>query len=253
MRKAIKRLSALAASALSLTVLFSGCTGTVKAEEANQGEVQTLFDLENSVFIPDSNLMISKDEKYSFALFSNRFVSIYNQIMTDKPECKITDISEAEEFEDKTPYFEYDSYRSELKTASSAQNAPYITIYTPLENSSMYEMRLTFDEQDYTEEYYDIFRQMCLCTFRIMLPECPDSELVSLFEALYTSSYDNDYSEEYKRPPVFLYRSKNVGLFSYYSNGSINISLVPLDELFFASLIGNDVHIYDLATKKSYD
>lgn len=253
MNNVIKRLSALAVSALTLTALFSGCTDSIKAEKANQGEVQTLFDLENNVFIPDSNLMISEDEKYSFSLFSARFVSIYNQIMTDHPKCKIPDISKVEQTQDKTPYFEYDSYRCELKTASSAQYAPYITIYTPINNSSMYEMRLTFDGQNYTSEYYDIFRQMCLCTFRIMLPECPDSALTDLFEALYASAYDNDYTDGYKRPPVFLYRSKNVGLFSYYSDGSVNVSLIPLDELFFDSLVGNDVHIYDIATKKNYD
>ena len=251
MNHAIRRISALALSALTLAAAFSGCGKSVDA--VNQGEVQTLFDLESKVFIPDVNMMVSTDGIYSFSLFASRFTSIYNQILENEPKCILTLASEDEREEDKTPYFGYDAYRYDLKTYGASPDSPTLTLYTPRSNSSIYEMKMTFDAENYTEEYYNIYKQMCLCTFRIMLPSCPDSELTDLFDALYNSAMDNDYSDEYQRPPQSLFRSKNAGLFSYYDNGTINISLLPLDDLFFDSIVGSEVHIYDISPKKSYD
>ncbi len=246
----IRRISALAVSVLTIAAAFSGCNNS--DDVAVQGEVQTLFDLENNVFIPDVNMMVSTDGLYSFSLFSNRFMSIYNQILEDEPKC-ILALTSDDECEDKTPYFEYEAYRYDLKTCGASQGAPTLTIYTPRSNSSIYEMRMTFDFENYDEEYYEVYKQMCLCAFRIMLPSCPDSELTELFKALYDSALDNNYSDGYKRPPESLFRNKNAGLFSYYDNGTVNISLLPLDDLFFDSLIGSEVHIYDISPKKTYD
>ncbi len=110
--------------------------------------------------------------------------------------------------------------------------AVFITEYNG--RSGIYEIRITFDDHSYKENYYEQFKELCLCTEKLLLPELSQEDLQSLLEKLIAQSEVNLFGDHAAfsapgRPALDkVYRVGNTGVYGFYGSGNIEVWFVPL-------------------------
>ena len=94
---------------------------------------------------------------------------------------------------------------------------PTISVYAP-NNDEIDEIRMVFDNHGYQDRFHELFRELCICMEKMLMPELSMAEAETLFETLYAQSDDNffgDHSafDDPQRPPLnAVYQDKNIGM-----------------------------------------
>jgi hypothetical protein len=127
---------------------------------------------------------------------------------------------------------------------------PTISIYAP-DNDEIYEIRMVFDDHGYQDRFHELFRELCICMEKMMMPELSMAEAETLFETLYAQSDDNffgDHSafDDPERPALnAVYQYKNIGMYCFYGSGNIEICFVPLTARSIGFLEENGIPLLD--------
>ena len=127
---------------------------------------------------------------------------------------------------------------------------PTISVYAP-DNDEIYEIRMVFDHHGYQDRFHKLFKELCICMEKMMMPELSMSEADTLFVTLYAQSDDNffgDHSafDDPERPKLnAVYQYKNIGMYCFYGAGTIEICFVPLTARSIVFLEGNGIPLLD--------
>ena len=127
---------------------------------------------------------------------------------------------------------------------------PTISVYAP-NNDEIYEIRMVFDDHGYQDRFHELFRELCICMEKMLMPELSMAEAETLFETLYAQSDDNffgDHSafDDPQRPPLnAVYQDKNIGMYCFYGSGNIEICFVPLTARSIVFLEENGMPLLD--------
>ena len=117
---------------------------------------------------------------------------------------------------------------------------PTISVYVPPESDYVQEIILNFDWHSYTDELYDLYEEMCYCTLKGLLPDCPDEQITEVYKAANKSGYDNVFpSDEWYSEdsvPVDLFYQDGIGIYSHFAIGSRQrLCIIPVTEQTLAS------------------
>ena len=132
-----------------------------------------------------------------------------------------------------SPRFGYEATRYKFSENKKAWSMPTVSVYSPDEDE-IYEVRITFDDHGYRENYYIKYKGLCSCLLKMVCPELSEEETDEVFRQLYALAYDNFFGDHHwygdpERPPLtVLLQRENVGFYCFYGSGNIELCMIPL-------------------------
>ena len=203
--------------------------GTVRHES-----LAVMFDEPTTDF---SDLVAENEKGESiFAIPIENFIDCYNMVYLQTHETGYLNSTDSENwycFDELSPCFGYASVRYRFSADKTVWPMPTISVYAP-DNDEIYEIRMVFDDHGYQDRFHELFRELCICMEKMIMPELAMAEAETLFETLYAQSDDNffgDHSafDDPQRPSLnAVYQDKNIGMYCFYGSGNIEICFVPL-------------------------
>ena len=220
--------------------------GTVRHES-----LAVMFDEPTTDF---SDLVAENEKGESvFAIPIENFIDCYNRVYLQKHETGYLNSTNSKNWyccDELSPCFGYASVRYRFSADKTVWPMPTISVYAP-DNDEIYEIRMVFDDHGYQDRFYELFRELCICMEKTMMPELSMAEAQTLFEALYAQSDDNffgDHSafDDPERPLLnAVYQYKNIGMYCFYGSGNIEICFVPLTAHAVGYLEKNGIPLLD--------
>lgn len=180
--------------------------------------------------------MENPDGETVFGISSEAFIESYNRIYSERNgEDYLTAIGPEnwDSCDSLSLRFGYPSTRQRFTEDKSVHTNPTVSVYESAEGE-IYEVRMTFDDHGFREALYEKFGEMCRCLFLTACPEMAESEAESLFLDLYSSAGDDFFGDRLnygdpERPVLTLVRLYgNVGFYSFYGAGNIEICMIPM-------------------------
>lgn len=154
-------------------------------------------------------------------------------------------------YKEPSPLFGCEAERRIFSADKSVWPKPTYSFYSSADGG-VYEIRITFDDHSYKENYYAQFKELCLCTEKLLMPGLSQEELQSLLERLIVQSEVNIFGDhsafgDPERPALDkVYRVGDIGAYGFYGSGNTEICFVPLGEN-AVSLLGKEgVPLVDL-------
>lgn len=203
--------------------------GTVRHES-----LAVMFDEPTTDF---SDLVAENEKGESvFAIPIENFIDCYNRVYLQTHETGYLNSTNSENWyccDELSPCFGYASVRYRFSADKTVWPMPTISVYAP-DKDEIYEIRMVFDDHGYQDQFHELFRELCICMEKTMMPELSTAEAGTLFETLYAQSDDNffgDHSafDDPQRPSLnAVYQDKNIGMYCFYGSGNIEICFVPL-------------------------
>lgn len=220
--------------------------GTVRHES-----LAVMFDEPTTDF---SDLVAENEKGESvFVIPIENFIDCYNRVYLQKHETGYLNSTNSENwycFDELSPCFGYASVRYQFSADNTVWPMPTISFYAP-DNDEIYEIRMVFDDHGYQDRFHELFRELCICMEKMMIPELSMAEAETLFETLYAQSDDNffgDHSafDDPERPLLnAVYQYKNIGMYCFYGSGNIEICFVPLTAHAVGFLEENGIPLLD--------
>lgn len=171
-----------------------------------------------------------------FLVTAEAFAESFNRVYSERNgDIYLTAVDEWERYEGKTPFFEYDSVCRCFSADTKSRVRPTLTVYSPENEESIYELVLTFDDHGYQEARYQEYSELCFCALSVLLPELNDDEIWELYARLYSRAGENAWGSYHpdmggNRPEIKeLCRFDSMGLYSYYGAGTVNICISAMD------------------------
>ena len=184
-----------------------------------------------------SELVVENENGESvFAIQIENLIECYNSVYRQTHETGYLNSTNSENwycYDELSPCFGYESVRYKFSADKNVWPMPTISIYAP-DNDEVYEIRMVFDDHGYQDQLHELFRELCICMEKMMIPELSAVEAETLFETLYAQSDDNffgDHSvfDDPERPKLnAVYQYENIGMYCFYGSGNIEICFVPL-------------------------
>ena len=163
-----------------------------------------------------------------FGFTADEFVNSFNAVYSDEyGEDYLTPVSQWNCYEACSPLGDNDGMAYCFTEDREILSMPNITLFTD-DNGSVYEIMATFDDHGYQDWLNKKFGIISMNMIETVLPDMADTE--AFYRELYALAGTNFYGDDYKFPPSDFYRSGDVGLYSYYGGGTINICAVPADD-----------------------
>ena len=186
----------------------------------------------------DFSDLVAENEKGEsvFVIPIEDFIDCYNRVYLQTHETGYLNSTNSGNwycFSELSPCFGYESVRYRFSADKTVWPMPTISVYAP-NNDEIYEIRMVFDDHGYQDRFHELFRELCICMEKMMMPELAMAGAETLFETLYAQSDDNffgDHSafDDPQRPPLnAVYQDKNIGMYCFYGSGNIEICFVPL-------------------------
>lgn len=152
-----------------------------------------------------------------------------------------------------SPCFGYGSVRYRFSEDPRIWPMPTVSIYTPDndETDEIYEVRMVFDDHGYREQFRELYKDLCVCMERMMMPKLSEAEADTLFEKLYAQSKENHFGDhsafdDPERPKLnAVYRYERIGMYCFYGSGNIEICFVPLTARSVGFLGENGIPLLD--------
>ena len=203
----------------------------------------------------DFSDLVAENEKGEsvFAIPIENFIDCYNSVYLQTHETGYLNSTDSENwycFDELSPCFGYASVRYRFSADKTVWPMPTISVYAP-DKDEIYEIRMVFDDHGYQDQFHELFRELCICMEKIMMPELSTAEAETLFETLYAQSDDNffgDHSafDDPQRPVLnAVYQYKNIGMYCFYGSGNIEICFVPLTAHAVGFLEENGIPLLD--------
>ena len=171
-----------------------------------------------------------------FAIPVEELISCYNSVYRRTHETDYLNPTDSENwycYDGLSPCFGYASVRYKFSADKSVWPMPTISIYAP-DKDAVYEIRMTFDHHGYQDGLYALYEELCICMEKTLLPELSEADAEALFEMLYARADDNFFGnhaafDDPERPALnAVYPFGNIGVYSFYGSGNIEICFVPL-------------------------
>ena len=220
--------------------------GTVRHES-----LAVMFDEPTTDF---SDLVAENEKGESvFAIPIENFIDCYNRVYLQTHEIGYLNSTNSENWyccDELSPCFGYASVRYKFTADKTVWPMPTISVYAP-DNDEIYEIRMVFDDHGYQDRFHELFKELCICMEKMMMPELTMAEAETLFETLYAQSDDNffgDHSafDDPERPLLnAVYQYKNIGMYCFYGSGNIEICFVPLTAHAVGFLEENGIPLLD--------
>lgn len=188
-----------------------------------------------------------------FAISVENFIACYNRMYRQTHETDYLDSTDSDHWhcwDALSPCFGYEAVRYEFSADRAILPMPTISLYTS-DNDEIYELRMVFDDHGYQAEFREIFKELCTCMEKLLMPELSETEAETLFEKLYAQSNDNyfgDHSafDDPERPKLNdVYQYENIGMYCFYGSGNIEICFVPLTSGSVGFLEENGIPLLD--------
>ena len=189
-----------------------------------------------------------------FAVSAEAFIDCYNKAYQQNyRETYLTAITSDEWYcsTELSPCFGYESVRYEFSEDKTVWSMPTISVYAP-DNDEIYEIRMTFDDHGYQEQFYLKYQGLCCCLLKMACPNLSDKEIQEVFLTLYSLSDENFFGEhnaygDPMRPTLSkVLQSGNIGFYCFYGAGYIEICMIPLTSTAIELLQADGVDIQSL-------
>ena len=184
-----------------------------------------------------SELVVENENGESvFAIPIENLIECYNSVYRQTHETGYLNSTNSENwycYDELSPCFGYESVRYKFSADKTVWPMPTISIYIS-DKDEVYEIRLTFDDHGYQEQFHELFRELCIYMEKMMMPELSAMETKAMFETLYAQSDDNFFGnhpafDDPERPVInAVYQYNNIGMYCFYGSGNIEICFVPL-------------------------
>lgn len=171
-----------------------------------------------------------------FAVSAENFIACYNSVYRQTHETDYLDSVASDHWHCRnalSPCFGYEAVRYEFSADRAVLPMPTLSLYAS-DNDEIYEFRMVFDDHGYQAPFREIFKELCTCMEKMLMPELSEAEADTLFEKLYAQSNDNffgdhsDYSDPERPKLNAVYQYENIGMYCFYGSGNIEICFVPL-------------------------
>ena len=187
---------------------------------------------------------IRNDGVLMFGFTADEFVNSFNAVYSDEyGEDYLTPVSQWNCYEACSPLVDNDGMAYCFTEDREILSMPNITLFTD-DNGGVYEIMATFDDHGYQDWLNKKFGIISMNMIETVLPDMADTE--AFYRELYALAGTNFYGDDYKFPPSDFYRSGDVGLYSYYGGGTINICAVPADDALENALSRADCVIHGI-------
>lgn len=196
---------------------------------------------ETGIEMPTLSELVTEDEnaRSVFAVSTEELIERYNSVYRQRNGFDCLDPKNPDNwyhYSELSPCLGYGSVRHQFTADKTVWPMPTLSIYTPEDENEIFEIRMTFDDHGYQERFRVLFKELCICMEKTLLPGLSEEEADTLFENLYARSYENFFGihaafDDPERPPLDgVYQCGNIGAYSFYGAGNIEICFVPLTE-----------------------
>ena len=233
--------------------------GTVRYESLAERELEVHEPMSPERILDEptadfSELAVENENGESvFAIPIENLIECYNSVYRQTHETGYLNSTNSENwycYDELSPCFGYESVRYKFSADKTVWPMPTISIYAP-DNDEVYEVRMVFDDHGYQDGLYALYKELCICMEKMMIPELSVVEAETLFETLYAQSDDNffgDHSafDDPVRPKLnAVYQYENIGMYCFYGSGNIEICFVPLTASSVGFLAENGIPLLD--------
>lgn len=203
-------------------------------------EEPALSELTPDIPTPTLSELVAENEnaRSVFAISMEDFINRYNGVYRQRHGSDYLHPENADNrycFSELSPRFGYESVRYQFTEDKTVWPMPTVSFYTEDENE-IFEIRMTFDDHGYQERFHELFKELCICMEKTMLPELKEREAEELFEKLYSEAYANFFGNhaaygDPERPPLTAVTvCGKIGMYCFYGAGNIEICFIPLTE-----------------------
>lgn len=188
-----------------------------------------------------------------FAISAEDFIACYNRVYRQTHEADYLDSTDSDHWRSwdaLSPCFGYEAVRHEFSADRAILPMPTLSLYTS-DNDEIYEFRMVFDDHGYQAQFREIFKELCTCMEKMLMPELSEAEAETLFEKLYAQSNDNffgnhsNYSDPERPKLSAVYQYGSIGMYGFYGSGNIEICFVPLTPASIDRLRENGIPLPD--------
>ena len=112
---------------------------------------------------------------------------------------------------------------------------PILSIYTSEESEEILQINLSYNEHDYRENTWELHKDMCLASLRVLMPDQSKSDIEAFCQIVYQEAADNmfPYEQDYGHGavPSILFHHNGIGVYPYFAAGSRNhFCVIPVDD-----------------------
>ena len=186
-----------------------------------------------------SELVMENENGQSvFAISLEDFIDRFNAVYRQRNGSDYLNLENADNwyrYLEFSPCFGVESVRHQFTADKTVWPMPTISFYTE-DQEEIFEIRMTFDDHGYQERFHQLYKELCICMEKTMLPELTEREAEELFEKLYLEAYANFYGNhaaygDPERPPLTAVTvCDRIGMYCFYGAGNIEICFIPLTE-----------------------
>ena len=182
--------------------------------------------------------MENENAQNVFAISLEDFIDRYNAVYRQRNGNDYLDSENADNwyrYNELSPCFGLESVRHQFTADKTVWPMPTISFYTE-DQEEIFEIRMTFDDHGYQERFRQLFKELCICMEKTMLPKLTEREAEELFEKLYSEAYANFFGNhaaygDPERPPLTAVTvCDKIGMYCFYGAGNIEICFIPLTE-----------------------
>lgn len=259
-------IAAVLFAALLLTVSLMNFDRDIRQnapdENGTDGEEAGLADRSSDFLTPDFSELAAENENGEsvFSVSLREVVDSYNNVYRQTHRADYMNPVNPDNwylYAETSPCFGYDSVRYRFTADKTVWPLPTISFFVS-DHDEIYEIRMTFDDHGYQERLYELYKDLCICMEKTLMPGLSDTETVTLFETLYAQSDLNFFGDhslyrDPERPKLnAVYQQGNIGMYCIYGSGTIEICFVPLTSAAASLLKSENVMIADFKEKSTY-
>lgn len=128
---------------------------------------------------------------------------------------------------------------------------PTFTIYTPIEQRKVQEITVNFDEHSYTDAGYQRYRQLCIYTLKVFLPDLNEDNISQLFDEIISvgnqNVFDSDAWFGSGAVPFALFCQDGVGIYPYFAIGDWQrFCVIPVTDEIIDEFKQKGAEIYEI-------
>lgn len=234
----------------SPTKITNGATYSAVPKNESSHANDFLSSRAKTIILDVKSAKTDKNE-LAFSFTADDFINSYNGFYySDNVKNYLRPISDWMKYSrDNSPHSKYETLFYLFSENGKVWPYPTITICTQANSSIASEVMVSLDTHAYSNDMYEVFKEMSYYSLKVFLPSMEQSKIEDLFEKLYKLSYKN-YVETpygYDPTPPAIYVSGETGIYPYYAEGEpLNICIIPVDNEYIEKLKEKGVSVYNL-------
>lgn len=128
---------------------------------------------------------------------------------------------------------------------------PTVTVYTPMDEHSIQEITVNFDEHSYTEVGYERFKQLCQYTLQVFLPELSREAVFGLCDEMIALGNEHVFGSDAwygsGAVPSDLFYKETVGIYPYFAIGDWQrLCVIPVTEEILNAFEQKGVELHEI-------